>query len=72
MMSLLPSINGLGLREGATVLLFGPLIGKTSAFAVSVLVIAMLLATSLVGGLIYAISPQFRVKLKDLDKETKI
>jgi uncharacterized protein (TIRG00374 family) len=72
MLSLLPSINGLGLREGATVLLFGPLIGKTSAFAVSVLVIAMLLATSLVGGLIYAISPQFRVKLKDLDKETKI
>ena len=72
MMSLLPSINGLGLREGATVLLFGPLIGKANAFAVSILVIVMLLATSLIGGVIYAVSPQFKVKLKDLDKETDI
>lgn len=70
--SLLPSINGLGLREGSTVLLFGPLIGKTSAFAVSVLVIAILLITSLAGALIYALSPQFKVKIKDLDKESAI
>lgn len=66
MMSLLPSLNGLGLREGATVLLFGPLIGNGNAFAVSILWILVLLVASLVGGLIYALSPQFKVKLKTI------
>jgi len=66
-MSLLPSINGLGVREGSTVFLFAPLIGKENAFAVSVLVIVTLLINSVVGGLIYAISPQFKMKLKDIE-----
>jgi len=64
MMSLLPSLNGLGLREGATVLLFGPLIGQDNAFAVSILWIVVLLVASLAGGLVYAFSPQFRIKFK--------
>jgi hypothetical protein len=68
MMSLLPSINGLGLREGSTVLLFGPLIGKEKAFAVSILWLFLLLVISLVGGAIYGLSPQFRVKLKEAEK----
>lgn len=63
MMSLLPSLNGLGLREGATVVFFGPLIGSEKAFAVSILWIILLLITSMLGGIIYAVSPQFRVKL---------
>ena len=66
MMSLLPSLNGLGLREGSTVLLFGPLIGNGNAFAVSILWILVLLVASLAGGLIYAFSPQFKVKLKTI------
>ncbi|MCX5680230.1 MAG: lysylphosphatidylglycerol synthase transmembrane domain-containing protein [Candidatus Omnitrophica bacterium] len=69
LMSMLPSLNGLGLREGATVVLFGPLIGKESAFAVSILWILVLLMSSIIGGLIYALSPQFRVKFNDLKKE---
>jgi uncharacterized protein (TIRG00374 family) len=64
-MSLLPSINGLGLREGSMVVLFGPLIGKSNAFAVSILWLLILLITSLVGGAIYGLSPQFRVKIKE-------
>jgi len=68
LMSLLPSVNGLGLREGATVVLFGPLIGKESAFAVSILWIIVMLISSVIGGFIYALSPQFRVKFKDLKK----
>ncbi|MBP7056846.1 MAG: flippase-like domain-containing protein, partial [Candidatus Omnitrophica bacterium] len=44
--SLLPSINGLGVREGSMVLLFGPIIGKTSAFAVSIVMLALLFAVS--------------------------
>jgi uncharacterized protein (TIRG00374 family) len=62
-LSMLPSINGLGVREGSVVALFSPLIGKESAFAVSILMLAMLMLTSLFGGLVYALSPQFRVKL---------
>ena len=65
-MSLLPSINGLGVREGSTVLLFGPLIGKENAFAVSILWLLALLLISFIGGVIYAVSPQFKVKLNQI------
>jgi glycosyltransferase 2 family protein len=68
-LSLLPSINGLGLREGSTVMLFGPLIGKTNAFAVSILMLVLLLMISVIGGVVYAFSPQFKVKLNKLEKE---
>jgi len=68
MMSLLPSINGLGVREGATVVFFGPLIGNEKAFAVSILALSALLITSLIGGIIYALSPQFKVKFKEMEK----
>ena len=64
MISLLPSINGLGLREGSTVLLFGPLIGRENAFAVSILWLLLLFITSIIGGVIYGTSPQFKVKFK--------
>jgi len=69
MMSLLPSINGLGVREGSTVLVFSPLIGKANAFAVSILVVATLLIMSIIGGLVYALSPQFKIKLKEINEE---
>lgn len=64
-LSLIPSINGLGVREGSTVVFFGPLIGNENAFAVSILWFLMLFITSMLGGIIYAMSPQFRVKLKE-------
>jgi len=67
--SLLPSINGLGVREGATVLFFGPLIGKENAFAVSILLLMILFATSIIGGLVYMISPQFKITMKDAIRE---
>ena len=60
-LALLPSINGLGVREGAMVLLFGSLIGRESAFATSLLVLTSLMMVSLLGGLIYAFSPQFKL-----------
>lgn len=66
-LSMLPSINGLGLREGATVLFFGPLIGSENAFAVSILWLLVLFIASIMGGLIYALSPQFKFKLKEIE-----
>ena len=71
-MSLLPSINGLGVREGSTVMLFGPIIGKERAFVVSILLLLVLLVTSLAGGLIYAFSPQFKVKWGDIKENDAI
>jgi hypothetical protein len=67
MISLLPSINGLGVREGSTVLFFGPLIGKENAFVVSILWLFTLFLTSIAGGIIYGLSPQFRIRLKDIE-----
>ncbi|MCX5678234.1 MAG: lysylphosphatidylglycerol synthase transmembrane domain-containing protein [Candidatus Omnitrophica bacterium] len=69
MMSLLPSINGLGVREGSMVVLFGPLTGKENALAIGILMIMLLLITSVIGGVIYALSPQFKMKLKEIKKE---
>lgn len=66
--SLLPSINGLGVREGSIVLLFGQLIGKEKAFAVSILMLVMLFVLSIVGGIVYMLSPQFRMRLRDAEK----
>lgn len=67
MLSLLPSINGLGLREGATVVFFGPMIGKENAFTVSILWLAVLFIVSIIGGIIYGLSPQFKMKLKEIE-----
>ena len=68
-MSLLPSINGLGVREGSTVVLFGPLIGRENALAIGILMLVVLLITSIIGGIIYALSPQFKMKLKEIESE---
>lgn len=63
--SMLPSIGGLGIREGAFVALFGPLVGSERAFGISILLLAILFLTSIIGGIIYLSSPQFRgVKIK--------
>jgi len=67
--SLIPSINGLGVREGSTVIFFGPVIGKTNAFAVSILWLAVLFIVSILGGLIYAFSPQFKMKWGELSSK---
>ncbi|MDD5437386.1 MAG: lysylphosphatidylglycerol synthase transmembrane domain-containing protein [Candidatus Omnitrophica bacterium] len=69
--SLLPSINGLGVREGSIVVLFGPIIGKENAFVIGILWFLVLFVTSVAGGLVYAFSPQFKIKWKDLAKEEK-
>ncbi len=63
--TMLPSIGGLGLREGAIVALFGPMVGSEKAFGISILLLATLFLISAIGGIIYLTSPQFRgVKIK--------
>lgn len=66
--SMLPSLGGLGLREGAIVALFGPMIGAESAFSISILLLATLLAVSLAGAAIYLFAAQFKIKPGELSK----
>ena len=46
--------------------LFGPLIGSDKAFAMSILWLLVTLCISIMGGLIYAFSPQFKIKIKEI------
>jgi uncharacterized membrane protein YbhN (UPF0104 family) len=58
--SMLPSLGGLGLREGAIVVLFGAMAGKEVSLGVSVVLFGILALLSMIGGVIYLLSPQFR------------
>lgn len=62
-LTLLPiSLNGMGLREGGTVLLLAPLgVGSASAVTLSLLIFAVYTAASLAGGVFYLLgrSPRF-------------
>jgi len=54
--SMIPSINGLGVREGAFVMFLSEFISKGSSAAVSILFLATVLLTSLMGGIVYLFS----------------
>ena len=60
--SMLPSINGLGVREGAIVFLLSPHAGKEAAFALGILWLFILLVLSIIGGLTYLLGKQYRLK----------
>jgi len=68
LVSMLPSLGGLGIRESALVLLFGPLVGTDNAFSLSILLLAALLITSLIGAIIYVSAAQFRMGRADIRK----
>lgn len=53
--SMLPSLNGLGIREGTYVYFFGSLIRPENALALSFLWIAVLMGSSTIGAIIYII-----------------
>ena len=69
--SILPSINGLGIREGAMVFFFGKLIGYQNAFALSILWLLLLLFISIIGGLNYAFNPQYKFSMKTEEQSDK-
>lgn len=70
-MSMIPSIGGLGVREGAIVAFFAPIIGKEPSFAVSILLLFSLFFLSLIGGVIYVWWGVTGVRRKD-DRLEKI
>ncbi len=52
--SMIPSINGLGVREAAFVFCLKDIIGSESALALSLLFLAVILFNSIIGGIIFA------------------
>ncbi len=53
MSAMIPSLNGLGVREGAFVYLFGNVLGREKAFVVALSSTTIMVVWSLIGGLIY-------------------
>ncbi len=51
--TLFPSINGLGIREGFYVYFFKGIIGKETAFALSVLILGLIVLNGIIGGFIH-------------------
>jgi hypothetical protein len=53
-MTLIPSVNGLGIREGGFVYLLKDYMPADKAFAISILLLGTLLILGVIGGIIYA------------------
>lgn len=68
LVSMLPSLGGLGLRESALVVLFEPAIGSANAASVSILLLAVLLIASFIGAVIYVSAAQFKIGRADMAK----
>lgn len=66
-MTLLPSLNGLGIREGAFVYLLKAYMPAEKAFAISILVLASLAVFGVIGGIIYGFKKNvFTLNREDL------
>ncbi|MBI3315414.1 MAG: flippase-like domain-containing protein [Candidatus Omnitrophica bacterium] len=66
LLSMLPSLNGLGIREGAYIYFLSPYIGKEYAAALSVLYLLILFFFSVIGGVIYLIRHDYHIRFKEV------
>ena len=64
LLSMLPSLNGLGIREGAYVYFLTPYIGRENAVALSLLWLGLLFILSFIGGFIYLVRHDYHVQFK--------
>ncbi len=64
LISMLPSLNGLGIREGAYVYFLAPHIGAHNAAALGVLWLAVLFLMSIIGGVVYALGRKYHVSFR--------
>jgi len=65
LISMLPSLNGLGIREGAYVYFLTPYIGREYAAAIGILWLALLFLLSLIGGVIYLVRHDYHIRFKE-------
>ena len=67
--SMLPSINGLGIRENAIYFLFSPFVGQKNAFILSLFWLFTLLLAGAVGGIIHLFARQSGSETTKIPKE---
>ena len=70
-LSMLPSLNGLGIREGAFVYFFGSLVLPENALALSFLWLAVLIGSSLIGAIIYILKEPLTKKVVQVVETVK-
>ena len=63
---MLPSINGMGVREMSLVIILRPFIGDDKALAIAFLWLCMILSVALIGGIIYPLMGLYKIKPGDL------
>ena len=63
LVSMLPSLNGLGIRESAYIYFLSPYIGKEGSAALGILWLALLFLLSLIGGLIYLVRQDYHISI---------
>ncbi len=64
LLSMLPSLNGLGIREGAYTYFLSPYLGRENAVALGLLWLGLLFFLSLIGGIIYLVKHNYHVQFK--------
>jgi glycosyltransferase 2 family protein len=64
LVSMLPSLGGLGIREGAYVYFLKDYVGEHNAFALGILWLGLLFLLSIIGGLIYLVRHDYHIRLK--------
>lgn len=62
--SMLPSVNGLGIRESGFVGFLGNVMGRDNAFALSLLYLGVTLIASMLGGIIFLFKREFKHIIK--------
>lgn len=65
--SMAPSLNGLGIREGAYVYLFSRYSSQEEAFAISLLYYLVMISFSIAGGIVYLLGKGKGVQLKEIE-----
>lgn len=66
LIGMVPSLGGLGPREGAYALLLKDILGAEQAIALSLLSLSVLFMFSIIGGVIYFVRPDYHFKLKEI------
>jgi uncharacterized protein (TIRG00374 family) len=62
LLSMLPSINGLGVREWGYVYFLSPYVGRENAAALGILWLGLLFVLSLIGGIIYLVRHDYHIR----------
>lgn len=65
LISMVPSLNGLGVREWAYIKFLSPYIGREYAAAIGILWLSLLLLLSVIGGLIYLFRHDYHIRFKE-------